>query len=989
MSKYPNVTRAVRMSILLGTTSSFLVTSPQLFAQDTEAKKEDVEVVSITGSRIRSPGAVSASPIFSMGEAEISFLQEPEVEKILRTLPGTIPGDGGNVNNDTAGAATVNLRGLGPQRNLVLMDGKRMVPFNFDGQVDTATIPTALVERIDVVTGGASAVYGSDAIAGAVNVIMKKDFQGVKLEASHSETGESDGDIDNMSLTIGSNLDDDRGNVALSMSWMKRDPVLMGQRPLGLLGIDTADGTNYAEYLAGEDPVAAPDGCGGPGSVAIGGGSTTAIPTRFAIVGGGAAASGQFREDGSIGTECSEFNFNPYNYYQTPSERYAATAIANYAINDDLEAYATFNYTNTTVVQQVAPSGTFGQSFDLPLANPLIGDDARAFMISAATTALGSGLLDSSNWNDVNGNGVVDSADYLTVQLRRRTVELGARTESWDSDQFQMMVGLRGVLYGDWEFDAYFSYGESNRTTVRDGYTNLTNIQYALDTTDGVTCANGDDNCVPINLFGGYGTITEEMAAYATAIALQQQKYDQTIAGISVNGPIEFIELPSAGTPLSMSFGAETRRENGSLSPDECLKLSPSSCQGGAGGNLLPISGGYKVDELFLEGYLPLIYGWTGAENLDMEFGYRYADYDTVGSNDTWKIGLNWRPVDDILVRVMQQQATRAPNVGELASPVVTGLDNAKQDPCSVANAANIDATLEALCISTGMTAAQVGAVQDVISGQVNTFDGSDPDNLPGAEEADTLTAGIVWTPTFSSFNNFMISIDYYDIDIKDVIGEYSAQEILDACYVYGLESECAKITRIGGDLTISGAGIERYTTNLNYQEAEGIEIAFRFGFDIGEWGDLTFSGNINKYLTQESQSSDFADPIDCKGYYGTSCDPLSDLRWVQRSTWNYMDFTVSLQWRHIDGVEIEPGERDGVYAPFRQIGGYNYFDLYASYTYNEHVSLSLGVDNMLDKDPPVVGNEAGDTSSNSGNTFPSNYDTLGQVYKATLTLQF
>ncbi|RDV28955.1 hypothetical protein DXV75_00350 [Alteromonas aestuariivivens] len=983
--------QSIQAALLVGSTS--LVT-PALMAQEsdsTEATEQSVERIAITGSRIRQPGAVSASPIFSFDEKDIDFLQEPEMEKVLRVLPSTIPGDGGNVNNGTAGAATIDLRGLGPERNLVLLQGRRMVPFNFNGEVDTATIPTALVERVDVVTGGASAVYGSDAIAGAVNFILKDDFEGVEFEASHSQTGDSDGDTDNLSLTLGSSLADDRGNVALSLSWMNRDPVMLGDRPLGLLGIDTATGANYEQFLNGEPPLPPPSGCGGP-DVAASGGSTTAIPTRFAIVGGGAASAGQFREDGTIGDECSVFNFNPYNFYQTPLERYSATALAKYYLNDDLATYAVFNYTNSTVVQQVAPSGTFGQAFDLPLRNPLIGDQARQFMIDAGNTALGSGLLSTvgpaANWQDINGNGVVDADDYLRVQLRRRTVELGPRTERYDSNMFQMTVGLEGMLYGEWAFDTFFQYGESNRSTVRDGYTNLGNIQEALDTFDGVTCNSGTSTCVPINLFGGFGTITEEMAGFARAIALQTQNYEQTIFHFSVDGPVDFIELPTASAPLAMSVGYESRNEKGSLEPDECLKEAPSSCQGGAGGNLLPISGGYKVDEFFIEGMLPLLEGVAFSESLDFEFGFRWADYDTVGSNDTWKLGLSWRPAESVLVRVMQQQATRAPNVGELASPVVTGLDNAKQDPCSVANAANIDATLRALCISTGMTDAQVGAVQDVISGQVNTFDGSDPENLPDAEEADTFTAGIVWTPDFSAFDNFLISLDYYDIDITNVIGEFSAQEILDACYIGGNTTECAKINRIGGDLTISGAGIERFTTNLNYQQAEGLELAVRFGIDMEDLGDLQISANINQYLTQESLSSDFATPIECRGYYGTSCDPLPEIRMIQRTTWNFNDLTVSLQWRYQDAIDVEKAEAAGVYEPFRHIGSYSYFDLYASYQATEAISVSLGVDNLFEREAPVVGNEAGDTSSNSGNTFPSNYDNLGRIFKASVKVR-
>ncbi|WP_281557091.1 TonB-dependent receptor [Thalassomonas sp. RHCl1] len=991
------VARAVKLALIFGTASTALLTPTSLLAEEAQAEQE-VERIAVTGSRIRRPGAVSASPILSMDSEEMSYMQEPEVEKVLRVLPGTTPGDGSNANNGTAGAATVNLRGLEPERSLVLMNGRRLVPFNYDGQVDTATIPTALVDRVDLVTGGASAVYGSDAIAGAVNFIMKNNFEGVALEYNFSETEEGDGTRDTISLTLGSNLEDGRGNVAVSASWMSREAIMLGDRDLGLLGIDTASGAGYEQFQNGEPPVDPIAGCGGPNTVDFvqGSGSTTSIPTRFAIVGAGAAASGQFRDDGTIGEECSRFNFNPFNFYQTPQERYSATAIAHYDINDDVRAYTTFNYSKVRVDAQVAPSGTFGASFDLPLANPLIGDQARQWMIDAGNTAVGNGLLeDGGSWNDVNGNGVVDSEDYLTVQLRRRTAELGARTELYDTDQFQILAGFEGTLYEDWGFDISYQYGESNRVTTRGGYTNLTNVQNALDSVDGVTCANGDTNCVPINLFGGFGTITDEMAAYAQAIALQTQRYEQTVAQLVIDGPIEFIEVPGVGEPLSISIGFEHRQEKGTLTPDECLKLAPASCQGGAGGNLLPISGGYKADEIFFEGILPIFDGAEYADTLDLEFGYRAADYDSVGNVSTWKLGFSWRPVDDLLIRVMQQSATRAPNVGEIASPVVTGLDNALQDPCSVANAANIDDTLRQLCISTGMTDAQVGQVQDVISGQINSIDGSDPENLPSEEEADTFTAGFVWSSDF--LDDFTITVDYYDIDIDDVIGEFTAQEVLDACYINGLASECEKINRIGGDLTVAGSGVELFTTNLKNQKAEGIEVGVNFNVKLGDMGDLALSANINKYLTHEKQASDVQPVIDCNGYFGTSCDPVSELRWVQRTTWTYEDFTVSLLWRHMSSIEVEPFQYaaataeggPGYFDAFKKIDSADYVDLFASYHYGDHMKFTFGVDNLFEEDPPVVGGEAGSTQYNSGNTFPSNYDVLGRLYKVGVKFEF
>jgi outer membrane receptor protein involved in Fe transport len=346
------------------------------------------------------------------------------------------------------------------------------------------------------------------------------------------------------------------------------------------------------------------------------------------------------------------------------------------------------------------------------------------------------------------------------------------------------------------------------------------------------------------------------------------------------------------------------------------------------------------------------------------------------------------------MVRAMQQRAARAPNVGELAAPRVTGLDNASSDPCSVTNAANITPQLRDLCISTGMTAAQVGTVEDIVSGQINGFFGTDVTRLPKPEQADTTTVGLVWTPNFGgdTFRNWIFSVDYYDIEVEDYIGNFSSQEVLDGCYDLGQASQCDKIVRVFGTLTEDGSGVELLTTNLDYIKAEGIEFGFQFNVGL-PLGELTVSGNLNHYLTQESQSSATTPVLDCLGFYGTSCgNPLPENRWIQRTTWSVGMFDFSYLWRHLDSVDIEQVQivtDPGVFPAFQSIDSYDYFDLYASANLTDYLSVNIGVTNVTDEDPPVVGNEAGTTSANSGNTFPSTYDVLGRVFTAGVKFRF
>jgi iron complex outermembrane recepter protein len=979
------LSRSVKIALVLGVASPLFI-SQGVMAQEEAAADKTVEKIQVTGSRIRSANAMSTSPISTIGEIEIKQQQQPEVERIIRNLPSALPGDGSNVNNGSGGAASINLRGLGRNRNLVLMNGKRMVPFNTSGHVDTSSIPTALIDRIDLVTGGASAVYGSDAISGAMNVVLKNDFEGVEFETGHSRTAEADAFTQNASLTLGGNFDDDKGNAVMSIGWLNRDPLLLGQRALGNLGIDTASGANYSNFLDGIAPTPPADPtCGGPNAVEAGG-STTTIPTRIALF-GVPSVGGQFRDGGNIGSNCSVFNFNPYNYYQTPAKRYSATALARYNINDEHTVFANVNYVTTSVDTQVAPSGIFGTYFWIPVANPFLNDQARGFLVNGANKAIAN--MNATNWRDVNNNGVVDSADYLRLQIRRRTAELGPRSTGYDSDQFQFVTGVEGFLNDTWAYEVSAQHGQTKRIDVSAGYSNIANIANQLDATNKTTCNNGDSSCVPINLFGGFGTITEEMAQYARATAFIQTEYQQRVISGSINGPFDSIVSPWADSPLSMSFGYEWRQEEAFSNPDECWKLAPASCLGGAGGNQLPVGGTFQVNELFTEGKMSLIEDGFMTDTLELEFGYRHGNYNTIGDNGSWKLGLSWRINDQLVLRAMNNAATRAPNVGELYAPVTSGLDNATLDPCSIKNAANIDATLRARCIATGMTAAQVGAVEDIVSGQINVFSGSNPKALPNAEDAKTTTLGFVWTPEFETVKRVNLSVDYYDIYVDGYIGTNTPQEVLDGCYVLGNQAQCALIRRDGGTLTSDISGVEQYTTNLSYLKTTGYEVQYSFGFNLEKWGTVDFSGQMNHYIDVESLSSPTSQIIDCNGYFGTSCNPQHETRANQRVTWNYEDYSLGFMWRYMSDLDRSPDEVEDTFEAFRHISSYSYIDMYASYQISESMKLNFGVDNLTNKDAPVVGGEASSTSWNSGNTFPSHYDMLGRTYRMTFNVKF
>ena len=432
------------------------------------------------------------------------------------------------------------------------------------------------------------------------------------------------------------------------------------------------------------------------------------------------------------------------------------------------------------------------------------GNAGRAATGSASTQSPGT-----ANWRDLNNNGVVDAPDDLQLTYGRRTLELGPRSTSYSSDLLQMIGGIRGDITGDWTYDVSYSYGKSDRTQVDAGYTNNQNIENAVNAVSTTECRGNQPGCVPIDLFGGFGTITPAMALYAGATALEQQLYDQLVINGIVTGAL--YQLPWVDTPIAASFGADYRSESGETKPDLCLQTAPDSCLGGAGGYTLPTKGRYNVQEYYGELIVPMASDLPFMKSLDIELGYRWSDYSSTGSDPTYKYGVNWRPFEPLLVRAMFNRANRAPNVYELYGPQVRSLQNANLDPCSVAQpVAGRTQELKALCVYTnGPRGAGVAdRKRHLWPGQLVQRHGPES-RSPSPEQADTITAGLVWTPDMfeGTFKNWIFSVDYYDIDVKDYIGTFQPQEILDGCYQFADLSKCDAVIRQSGLLTLPQFG--------------------------------------------------------------------------------------------------------------------------------------------------------------------------------------
>ena len=955
------------LSIALG--SSAVIVAADVNAQQIpKIDEQKIEQVTVTGTRIKSPGAVSNSPISSVTEEEIRTSQPVAVEEFIKLLPAAVPAIGSGTNNGSSGGATIDLRGLGPNRTLVLLDGRRVVPFNLNGTVDTNAIPIALLQRVDLVSGGASAVYGADAISGVVNFILKKDFKGIDFSSSYGTSGHGDANRKRTDLTVGAGLDNGRGNVAMSVGFTETQPLRQDKREIGKSALSSVDGTEQ--------------------------GSGTTVPTRIGIVGAMAPLTGTRQIDlatGSIVPSYQFYNFNPDNYYQTPLNRKQITAIGNYVVNNSAELYAQVLYTRSDVTLQLAPSGTFGNVYSVPIGNPFIPDAARAQICAAKGISA--------------AQCVVGNTTEVKMSLFRRFVELGPRGNPYSTKTLQSTVGLKGDIVSDWTYDAYWSYGESDQTQQRINWGSLSKVQQALRAVSTTSCTNTANACVPLNVFGAAGSITPEMLKFINLSAIQLQNVKQQVASASASGDFgNAFKSPFANAPISSAFGAEYRKLQAGNESD-----SASQIQGeilGAGAPLPDRTGTFKLKEFFGEVLVPIVTDAPFMRKLTLEAGYRRSSFSTTTSNNygTYKYGGEWEPTQGFRFRGMAQHATRAPNINELFAPQVTGLSNLASDPCQLAlintGQANSVGTLSNLCRLTGVPASAIGSLSPPSAGQINNLSGGNP--TLGPEKAETRTLGFVWQPTY--VRNFAVSVDYYDIKIKKAVSSPSTADILDGCYnaafnpSFAFNSACAQVLRsplTGSFNGVDARGVLTPLSNLGTQRTSGVDVNVTYGFGLKDFGfdpklgrlDLSLTANrVSKY---EAQPTPTSINRNCLGYYSLSCGaPNFKTKFNQRAAWSLSDFVFSYNWRHLSAVKVEP--LAGAFFPaYSSIGSYDYVDLGAAWQVAKNVRLNLSINNVFDKSPPNVGNTISTTTANSGNSFPQTYDVIGRYYTIGLTVKF
>ena len=978
------------------------------FAQDEEANLEEVVV---TGSRLTKSNVTSSVPLVQIGAEEINSRGVSRVEDVVNILPNVFVAQTTDVANGATGTSTLDLRGLGSQRTLVLIDGKRLPfgsPFSSSANVDM--VPARMVERVDIITAGASAVYGSDAVAGVVNFITKKDFEGFEFDYQYAANYNANdngymgdlldaegffnpgatttGESSLMSVLMGVNSEDGRGNITLFGTYEDQEEMLGKDRDTGACTL-----------FGSSDPF-----CGGSSNFrkfngTIGNGQSTV-----------------FQElDGELvpfdGRPDMYYNYGAVNHYQRPVERWNLGASGHYELTENVEAYFDTSYMNMKTESQIAESASFNRSFETNCDNPLlVGGNPN-------NNPDGIRLGDMTGTFDDDGN-FISCLDWMAagnesidVQFinSHRNIEGGPRVSTYENSTWRAIFGMRGDINDDFAFDLFGQYAATEGTRISQNDLNFKRVQQALyivdDGSGNPVCRDSSGGCAPWNIFNrnadGSTAVTDEAAAFIAGVGIVTGDTEQTVFGGTIEGDLTNfgIQSPMADGGLTGLVGFEYREDFLGRLSDDISKIGGGQGLTGTGGATLPIAGEIEVEEVFMEMSMPLITGQPMIQELGLTAGYRYSDYTTNGNGtsntfdaDTYFAGISWAPNDEVRFRFNQSVAIRAPNVFDLFVGINSGLFeltpvNGDGDPCS----GPTPAATQAQCANTGLSAAQYGNVEPAAAGQFNLITGGNPNLV--AEEGETTTFGVVITP--SMIENLSIAIDYFDIEVTDAIGSVPAQTSYDRCLTTGDPAFCANIQRdTAGTLHLLNeapggglAGISTQNVNVATDATEGVDVNITYLLDMSDMGSINFDYAATFLDTGYTIAIPGDDKVECAGAYAGPCGlPAPEYNHRFLATWvTPYDLTVSATWRHIGETDLY-GLTDPQGYLEDSMEERNYLDLAATYDYSENVQVRFGANNLLGDDAPVTTSSGTGTGNN--NTYPGLFDVSTYLF-AGVTVKF
>ncbi len=901
---------------------------------------EDViENIVITGSRIKRTDGASISPMTVLTEADLSISGNLTLENFVQDLPSVNGGDyGSGVNNGNPGVASVSLRGLGPNRTLVLVNGKRFASQGVNGFVDINSIPTAIVERVEVMRDGASTIYGTDAVAGVVNIITKKDFEGVELEYGYDVTSEDDGEMHNFSATFGNTFE--KGNFVFSAQVNKRDEIRQGDR-----------GYSACPYF--DD-----------GTQKICGGSGTTTPASFSPIGGFGDPSNQVLDADGFTTRDFDpagdaFNYAALSYLTTPQDVYSLYGAVNYQMIEEsafgsLGSSLEMNYSNRTSDQLLAPVGTFG-----------------GWLTSASHP--------NNPFGDILCDANPDCTAPQAVATARRLTESGGRRFTQEVNTWRVALGLDGELNNGWTWDATYTLAKWIDSQRDEGRPNRPGIEAMMDPD---LCA-ADGNCPGIfNPFIS-NSMTADQVAYGF-VGVNTKDYSKlNIFQFNLSGGTG-INLP--GGEISWAVGYENRRELASSNPDGgaalgAIAFTPGQTTGGR----------FEVDEFYGEVVFPILQGAPMAEVLAVEASYRVTDVDFLsGSDSIYKVAVEWAPVEDIRFRATFAEGFRAPNISELFLGQQQSAET-YTDPCRNYGTAGTDANVVANCQADGLP-----ADFNLATFQATTLQGGNPNLEP--ETSESFTFGIVFQPSF--VENLTVSLDYFDIEIEDAVGTAPTSEVISACYASAGFSDplCALIVGPafpGVDETPSPlaparrntveqiSGILQTTANLATYNTSGYDFAVRYGFEtslgmidlaasgtyLDEYDYIPFAGgDVVELAGQFGGDPAYGNPATFADWQTNYSATLTRDNWGVNLTAKYMAATDDIQ---AADANLENTADD-----------VTYLDAQGYFTWKD-ITFTVGIRNLTDEEPPYV------TAYDDMNTIQYSYDTQGRYYYTRAKMTF
>jgi outer membrane receptor protein involved in Fe transport len=903
---------------------------------------DEDEVIVVTGTRIARRDFVANSPIATVGQDELRLSGVVSIEGLLNELPQVVPGINGTSNNPGLnGQATVDLRGLGPARTLVLVDGRRLAPSDKQGTVDLNLIPATLVENIEVMTGGASAVYGSDAVAGVVNFILRDDFEGVEFGALKGFSEEGDSEEFSYDITMGGDFADGRGHATIFAGYYNRDPLFQSERAVSQVChpfFCSSRIPNGVLVNSGLNSFTDPDGAG-----------------PISITGGLRIDDAGDEWDPTEGS----YNFNPVNLITLPAERFTFGMFATYDITDSIEVYSQTMLADSFTSVQLAPS---------PLAstNNITIDPAIAlsYLPGAAVTAQINGRPDP------NGR----------IVLQRRMLEWGPRQQEFDKNFLQTTLGFRGDLVEGWRWDAYYSYSQTDMYDTLSNDVSESRLQAAID-----QCPVGSPaGCVSFDPFGE-GSATQDVVDYTILNNVtDHHRYTQEVFNASLTG--DLFELPAG--PLGVAFGFEWREDDLRFEPD------PASLGDLVGFNgVTPAGGSTSVSEVFAEAVVPLVADAPFAEYIGLELGARFADYSSAGTVETYKAGGEWSPFEGLRFRAMYNRATRAPSVfqlfraGDQNFPRYT--DPCRNDTGVGGGQAALNGTAVAIgspewnfCAGwLGLSTALVD--QPATDAQLDDFWQSDAQvetllfgnaNL-SVEESETITAGVVFNHDFGP-GRFSAAIDYYDVEVTDPIGSPAANTVLARCVAtLNLASqECINTPRL---TSFQLGGIVQSLENLTGAvTTKGIDV--QIGYEMDLFGGELSINSLMTFLDEfASAGTDYTGVA-----YGLGVT-FPEFKSTVRTTYQFNDWQFSWQWEHIS--ELDDYTYSSLYG-YPYIDSIDYHDFSVRWFMTENVDLTLTCENCLDQEPQagtIHGAAAGP------NVDTSLYDIIGRYFRVGVRARF